>query len=270
MLKLTKFAIELSPAGTATERGLMKVLAGRRPLPKMLHLIHVTSVGWGRRIVNGGQIEARHCNVFDTDLVYMFVGRPDYRLKNGAEKSDQINRFPCLFLISADGLGSPYHVYPFDTGAANAGMYGDAADPAVYLDEYELDPDLTVVSRFILWAFGSNTAYFEGSLRPKLGANLRYWQSACLGYIKIARLAASHPKPDRRASAIEIAYARNVALSGNAKVIVIPDRLLEDNLDLIKLLKKYKLNWTTYTWRPNERPDFYMRELRAIARTYVR
>jgi hypothetical protein len=67
----------------------------------------------------------------------MFLARPAYRLRNCTAKSDQINRFPCAFVIRPDKLGAPFHVYPFDTGAGVSGCYGDTVDPHVYLEDYE-------------------------------------------------------------------------------------------------------------------------------------
>jgi hypothetical protein len=128
--------------GLAQKRELRELAADAQPLPRALDLVHVTSVGAGREIVSLGQIEATRCAVFQRDLVYMFLARSAYRLRNGNAKWDQINRFPCVFVIRPDELGPPFHIYPFDTGAATSGYYGDTVDPHVYLEDYELDPNL--------------------------------------------------------------------------------------------------------------------------------
>ena len=107
--------IRRKPYGLAHNPELRRLAADPRLLPAPLDLVHVTSVGAGREIVSQGQIETRHCAVFERDLVYMFLARPAYRLRNGAAKSDQINRFPCAFIIRPEKLGAPFHIYPFDT-----------------------------------------------------------------------------------------------------------------------------------------------------------
>lgn len=63
-------------------------------------------------------------------------------MKTGEEKSDQINLFPFVFVVSPNNLGTPYHVYPFDTGGAASGVFHERADPYVPLEEYELAPAL--------------------------------------------------------------------------------------------------------------------------------
>jgi hypothetical protein len=47
----------------------------------------------------------RKLQSFKRELVYLFVARPAFRLRNGDAKSDQINRFPCVFVLHADRLG---------------------------------------------------------------------------------------------------------------------------------------------------------------------
>jgi hypothetical protein len=263
--------IKRRPRGRPDKRELRQLAAGAKSLPQPLDLVHVTSVGAGREIVNAGQIETRRCVVFQRDLVYMFVARPAYRLRNGDAKSDQINRFPCAFIVRPDKLGPPFHVYPFDTGAGASGCYGDTVDPYVYLEDYQLDPELTAASRHIVWAFGGNHQYFEGDLIPGLMQGLHNWQSVGRGWLTIAALASTGSnRPDKRASAIEVAYSTNLSLKGHVRLAIFPQQLIEDdrgkNNDFIEDLAKHALPWETYDWRPNETPDFFMDELTRIIR----
>jgi hypothetical protein len=222
-------------------------------------------------MVSLGQIEAQPCAVFKRDLVYLFLARPAYRLRNSAAKSDQINRFPCAFVIQPNTLGAPFHIYPFDTGAGVSGCYGDAVDPHVYLEDYELEPNLTAAQRHIAWAFGNNRQYFEGDLIPGVAQGLHAWQSVGLGFLTIAGLAATGSnRPDKRASAIEVAYSKHLPLKGHARLAIFPQQLIEDdhdkNSEFIEELKKSDLPWRTYDWRPNETPDFFMDEITRIVR----
>jgi hypothetical protein len=201
----------------------------------------------------------------------MFLARPAYRLRNGDAKSDQINRFPCVFVIRPDKLGPPFHIYPFDTGAGTSGCYGDVVDPHVYLEDYELDPDLPAAQRHIAWAFGGNRQYFDGDLIPGLVQSLHAWQSVGRGWLTIAGLAATGSnRPDKRASAIEVAYSTHLALKGHARLVIFPQQLIEDdrgkNSAFIEDLKNYNLSWKTYDWRPNETPDRFMDEITRIVR----
>jgi hypothetical protein len=257
--------------GLSPKRELRDLAASVKTLPTPLDLIHVTSVGYGREIVSLGQIETTHCAVFKRELVYLFLARPAYRLRNGGAKSDQINRFPCAFVIRVDNLGPPFHIFPFDTGAAVSGCYGDTVDPHVYLEDYELDPELRAAQRHIEWAFGSNRRYYEGDLIPGLRESLRAWQSAGHGYLTIAGLAATGSnRPDKRASAIEVAYARHLPLKDNVRLVIFPQQLIEDergeNSEFVADLRRQGIVWEIYDWRPNEAPDFFMDEITRIVR----
>jgi hypothetical protein len=258
-------------SGLAANRELRSLAAGANPLPKPLDLVHVPSVGAGREIIGLGQIETRLCASFKRELVYMFLARPAFRLRNGDAKSDQINRFPCVFVLRSDRLGDPFHAYPFDTGAALDGRYGDVVDPHVYLEEYELEPNLQAAQRHIVWAFGGNVQYFDGALRPGLMNSLPHWRSVGRGYLTIAALASTGSnRPDKRASAIEIAYSSHVPLKDHLRVVIIPQQLIEEggetNRNLLDQLEQKHLQWETYDWRPNETPDSFMDEITHIVR----
>ena len=269
--------VQRRPRGLPTKRELVELAADarvNRP-PDALDLVHITSVGWGRRIVSAGQIEARRCQVFGRDLVYAFMARPAYRFSDGDVKSDQISRFPFVFLFSPEKLGDPFHVYPFDTGAAAAGRYGDAAQPTVYLDDYELDPRIEAGMQHIAWAFGTNSGYFDGVFKAGLADTLPYWRSVGRGWIDIGRLAAiGADRPDARAAAIEVAYRSAIDLrQGHVRLAIFPQQLIEDdrgdNVEFIAELEKLGLIVKTYDWRPNETPDSFMDEVTRIVRRHL-
>lgn len=261
--------------GTQPKRQLRDIGATVPPVAsKSLLLLHITPVGAAQEIVDSGQIETRYCEVFSRRLTYFFVFRPAYRLKNGDQKSDQISRFPVVFIVSPENLGDPFHVYPFDTGGAESGVFDERADQWVYLEDYELGPTLTAVRQHITWAFGSVEAYFEGELKPDLMQSLKQWDIVLRSYLDIARLAASgaNEQPDRRASAIEVAYPQHVPLKGNVKLAILPKQYLEDatskNTAFMKKLKAAKVDWVSYDWQPSTTPDEYRDQISRIAWKY--
>ena len=261
--------------GAQPKRRLREIGAAIPPVAtKSLLLLHITPVGAAQEIVDSGQIETRHCKVFSRKLTYFFVFRPAYRLRNGDEKSDQISRFPVVFIVSPDDLGDPFHVYPFDTGGAESGVFDERADEWVFLEDYELEPTLTAVRRHITWGFGSVEAYFDGELKPDLMQSLKQWDIVPRSFVDIARLAASgaNEQPDRRASAIEVAYSRHVPLKGHVKLVILPKQYLEDatskNTAFMKKLKAAKVDWVPYDWQPSTTPDEYRDEISRIAWKY--
>lgn len=245
-------------------------------IPDDLPLVHVTAVGAAREIIDSGQIEMRHCRVFKRDLVYFFLLRPAYRVGESDAQSDQINRFPFVFVVDAKNMSVPSHVYPFDTGAASAGIYGDWPDPFVPLDDYELEPNLGSAAGLIGWAFGSVEAYFNAEVRQGLKESLKSWESAAQSYLTIAALGTTGAsnRPDKRASAIEVAYDKHVPLKGNATLAILPKQLLESqgaqNSDLVSKLTAIGMVWEAYDWQPNTRPDDFFVQITEIAAAYFK
>ena len=237
------------------------------------YLVHVTSVGFAREIIRAGQIDTRPCKVLGPGLVYTFAMRPAYKLRGSETKHEIIDYFPFVFLLSTENIGPPYHVYPFDTGGALSGAFDDGASPAVYLEDYELEETLKAVNDHIEWAFGAPVDYYDGKLKPDLGKNLPDWDAVGKTYAKIARLAsAGSNQPDRRASAIEVAYDRHIPL-GEVKFAILPYQFLEDprgpNTDMIDRLKAAGVEWQTYDWRPNRSPADFHVEIDRLVREHL-
>ena len=257
-------------AGNRTLRGRKSI----SPKCERLPLVHVTSTGWAREIIFAEQLETCECDVLGEHLVYFFALRPAYRSAGEAAKSDQLGRFPAVFLIDAKSLGAPYHVYPFDTGGAVKGVFGDAPNPTVFLEDYELEPTLHAAAEHIAWAFGKKAAYFDGELVSDLEDSLPQFDEVARSFLTVARLASSrHNAPDRRASSIEVAYKRHVGLKGNSILAVLPKQYLEDgphkNTALISQMNAIGLKWTVYDWQPNTAPLDYQDDLTRILRDHL-
>jgi hypothetical protein len=245
-----------------------------KPVP-IRALVHVTAVGIGREIIEAGQIEARRCKIFKQhDLAYFFALRPAYKLRDGSEKTDKINYFPCVFILSPDNLRDPFHVYPFDTGGAMSGKFDDKADRTIPLDDYALEPTLEAAGRHIRWAFGGLDRYLEGDLRLDVLDDVPRYEAITRGFVDIAQLASSkHNAPDRRASAVEVAYDHHIPLKGNVQLVILPKNYIEDdgapNTALLTKLHELDIPWRTYDWQPNRPPDDLLHEIaEQVARFY--
>lgn len=257
--------------GTPPQRQL-RDRADRGLLPEKLPLVHVTATGFAREIVQSGKFEVRRCKVFNKDLVYFFVLRPAYRRKDGDEKSEKINRFPFVFVMSPDAV-APWHVYPFDSGGADAGVFSGQADEYVCLEDFELESTHAAAAGQIGWAFSSLEDYFEGNLRNGLMTGVPAHETVTLGYHAIAGMARTGSnQPDKRASAIEIATSHNVPLKDNVLLAVIPSQYLDDsgteNTSFINELKALGIEWRTYDWQPNTVPNELQEEISRIVRRF--
>ena len=227
------------------------------------HLVHVTTVGAGREIIEAGKLEANACRHFGTDLVYFFIDRVGYRPSGSDEKSDQINRFPFVFVQPFIQEQEFFHAYPFDTGAALDGLFDDKADPHVYLEDYELQNTLSGISAHILWAFDNFGDYIQGDVASARKEELNPWDSVERSFFDIAQLASrTHNRPDQRASTVEVAFNFSYSVHKSGSFAVFPRQLIEwgknTNSEVVATLSKRKISWETYNWMPNSRPiDLY-------------
>ncbi len=258
--------------GPAGERHLRKRSA-RKSLPKALPLVHATAAFYAGEILRGGRLETRKCRVFGRKMVYFFVMRPDYRSRDGDEKSHRVNAFPAVFVMRPDITEVPFHVFPFDTGAGHAGIFADQADPYIPLDDYELETSLEAAVGHIEWAFGSTADYFDGRLRSDIGTDVPTHETVTRGFIDVAQMGRKGSNAhDRRASAVEVAVDHDVELKGNVMLAILPDKWLEDggeaNVEVLARLNALDIKVKPYEWRPNTPPDEYRETISEIAREW--
>jgi len=236
-----------------------------------LPLVHVTSAWSGKEIVRLTKIKTSFCNVFKTELLYFFVLRPAYCLRNGEEPSHYIDYFPAAFVVKSQAVQRPRHIFPFDTGAAWEGHYASQANLKVPLDDYELAPEHSAAAGFIGWAFRNLRRYYEGRLRPDIADGLKVTDSVAHSYIAVARLGLDGDRHhDKRASTLEVASSHNVDLLENCPLIIFPKAYLED-----KRLKPYfdKL-WQhgsqlePYDWDPSRTPNEFQKDMMQICRRW--
>ena len=170
-------------------------------------------------------------------------------------------------------MSVPFHVYPFDTGGAFDGAFDLGASENVYLEDYELDNTLQAVNHHISWAFGTRKNYFDGKLKPDFEKELSAWDVGPLTFAKIAGLASvGSNRPDRRASAIELAFDMHVRLD-SVRMIILPKQFMEDpngnNTEMITSLETMGVQWATYEWQANRTPGDFHSEINRIVRDYL-
>lgn len=236
-----------------------------------LPLVHVTEMGIGKAVIVSGHLKARPCNVFGRDLLYFFLGRPAYRLRDEEQPSRYISRYPCVFVVDPTYV-KPDQVYPFDTGAAYAGYY-ENADPHLGIQDYLLEGTHEGARRQLGFAFESTEDYFQGRLKPGLADDVPDFDQATHSFITIASQAnrgINEPgKYDDRASAIEIATTDYVDLKGAVELVIMPQQFLEGkdgskNHELLDRMKELDLPVSVYEWQSTRTPADFRADINRI------
>jgi len=180
-------------------------------------------------------------------------------------------------VVSPENLGHPFHVYPFDTGAAVKGIYQEKVVPGDFLEDFALRSDLNSIKQHIKWAFGDNSSYFDGNLKNDLDLSIDEWKTTAKGFVRIAGLAGTATNdPDQRAAAVEVAYARHIPIRGNVRAVIVPKQFIENsktqvaNDEFLSALKNHGIDYKIYDWRPSETPNYYLDEIRLIMKNYLK
>jgi hypothetical protein len=123
-------------------------------------------------------------------------------------------------------------VFPFDTGAFEAQLYKEFFDKNSQLEDFELDPSLEEVRKFVGTFYQDHKEYFTGMTRKNVSLGTRQFEAQ--GIYELCRLPGEqrtkYPlgKRDERSSAIEIQISDPISLAGSVIAIIIPEPYLDD------------------------------------------
>ena len=176
------------------------------------------------RMLEQGEISVSMCPVYNTDLAYLFYGRPAYKPAQGLAPSGIIELAPVCLIVDPSLIASAVRLLPFDSGGFK--RYENIIGPGHNLVEFELGPDPTSAQRTVSTFFDTNRNYYEQ--KPTLSeAAISFADMTARGY---ARLIAdgSIRADDDRCATVEVQFSAPVALDGALRGIVAPATVLED------------------------------------------
>lgn len=90
-----------------------------------------------RDICEDNYLNTESCRFFNKDLVYVFFGRPAYRIQDAADTSLEFN-WPIIFIFDPNKIDGLSAVYPFDTGAFYSELYKGFFSNRSRVEDYEL------------------------------------------------------------------------------------------------------------------------------------
>ena len=213
---------------------------------KLLPLIHCTDFFSFREILNSSKLETTLCTVFDKELLYMFYGRPAYRVSSGVNCFTNSAYLPVAFLFEATNLTGIEQIYPFDTGAFNNGIFKSFIHPKSKLQDFELDKNVEQLSSFVEYFYGKNANYYLGRAKE---ITKHYVNNIELEtYYDIIRSTGNSEIDDRKYT-IEISLNQAISLEGVVSNVILPISLINEDI-LSKISISWKANIHNY-------PDIY-------------
>jgi hypothetical protein len=130
------------------------------PYSNPLAWCHSTDAYALRDLIEGGHFAPVACPVFKEDLLYFFYGRPAYRV--GDDAAMQISaRAPVVVLLSPELIVHGVRMFPFDTGAFEAGRYRRWLHERMRLADFEMHCCADAPQRHVYSYFDSNSRYLR-------------------------------------------------------------------------------------------------------------
>lgn len=228
-------------------------VAAASPATPRLPLVHGTDIYHFKAIVECNALTPTPCDVFKQDLVYLFYGRPSYRVGVRSEaRRDQLYNPACI-VFKPDLPAKIARVFPFDTGAFHAGLYKAFLHHSMTLADFEVGNSSDSPAQIVAAFFGTNDRYYKGQLVPPSVAISAF--EVQVYYDMVGSTGAS--ATDDRASTIEIQTADAISISGNVLGVVLPTPAMDNPAIANLILKVWNVPYLTYHAFTKSRPSEY-------------
>lgn len=191
---------------------------------EVLPLAHTTLMKSFDNILSKLRISPQHCKIFDSDLLYFYYGKPNYRSNQYGTPTTSAVSLPICILFKNSILNSNKieHIFPFDSGAFQNNIYDGFIEESANLDEYALLPTLSCVGKFLNYMFENFDEYYRGHPKDIPVPPIPVQISNLFNLYR----ATGRQKFDDRAKSIEISVSNHVDLSkDNIELIICPDKL---------------------------------------------
>lgn len=193
-------------------------------------LVHVTEGGNLYSILKDGALDPERCNITgDDQAVYMFVGKPAYKLKPKAQC--EYWEAPVVFIFKGLAYSKVSHMHAFDTGAMAEGRYFEILGTK-QPSEYEMPAASSAAAALVAAFFGDRERYLRSDALTK--SEMREKFNLLPGGFKILALAALYSSrrskhlDDRKATMEARSYEQVPVSSSFLAGIVLPEEWMSD------------------------------------------
>ena len=125
-----------------------------------LPFFHTTKGSRLRGIFTQKSIGISTCKVFGEDLLYIFYGKPAYRVSGGEKPTSDPGPFPVTFILKAEAAMPLKRLFPFDTGALANNIYADVCEDSTNPAKYELKADSIQIQKFVSYFYDTAKNYY--------------------------------------------------------------------------------------------------------------
>jgi hypothetical protein len=237
---------------------------------RLLPLTHIAGVVNAQRIIDDGRISlpAKTDGEFRKPLVYLFYGRPAYRLKSGTTVQLE-SSCPCCFVFSPDLLARSHNIHAFDTGAFFNRLYSHVVDEDFKVEDFSLDNEPQRLNRLISATFTDEAGYIDAdkSRLRKVDDASEAWELEGRAYLTLLH-SPGRNEPDDRVATIEVNFQDPVPLDKNLLGVVVPHTLWNgtSKAPVLKALDERGVRIGTYRFFPGRHPEYLQAQLEVAAK----
>jgi hypothetical protein len=206
------------PQRRAGRTDFARLVRASAPSEQQLPMTHLTDAYHLRSIAEAGMLEPTQCRVFDEPLLYLFYGRPAYRVVAQVESNGLEAYWPICFILR-NSPGAARRIYPFDSGAFHHGRFGDLVHRDMIREDFELDVDPTTPGRLLNLFWSGARDYFDN--RGVREVALDPYEFEAKSYSEIIRSKPNGPF-DEWHSAVEVQMGDPLHLAGNLSAVILP------------------------------------------------
>jgi hypothetical protein len=236
-----------------------------------LPLIHTTDAFTLKLIRNSGQLEPSDDEIYPGEkLLYMFYGRPSYRINSGIQFTPASFFSPICMIFDRDLLSQACRIMPFDTGAHGAGLMKETIHRKMVRKEFELEVDLKSPMKLIRCFYGDERRYLENNPAQnepdieKIQKEQRHYAEAYYHLVHHR----SNSSQDERVNAIEIQFDKNIPIQGNLRAVILPSRHFDaDSVEQIE--KQFSATCIMYDMQATYKPTEIMNAIYERVRNFI-
>lgn len=210
-------------------------------------LIHTTRSYNIASIKDTNELSPTKCDVFEEELLYLFVGRPAYK-RDDPKSQAEYWELPCCFIFD-HLIGAEFkRIYPFDSGAFEAKRYPEYIG-LMPMKQFETNTG-TAPGRIISAFFGTFPKYFSGEAKDKEVFENEFSLGVLDTEVKALRRLAQDGTPanfDDRRFTIEVQLDEKIDFAETPpNAVVLPSIYLRDEKIKNKIVSEWKATPITY------------------------
>jgi hypothetical protein len=235
---------------------------GHKPSLPILPAVHITRAAHINKIFDTNKLHLSPCEKFKKDLLYLFYGKPLYRLKSDSDAVSNLSLDAAVcFVLKLNKLPDAHRVFALDTGAWFDKRYNIFFSRGVSVEDFELDINSESAAKLVSAFFGGNKNYFIGETKNDICiSGLDIISDA---YKAIATESVSNSFDDR-ARTCELQYGVELELNKESlHTIILPDKLMGDERCQEKM-RQWEIKPITYLFRrgiPGERTEIIFQKI---------